>query len=69
MYALYSFVTAGLAALPRWFLWRGRKTGKYVRTFRARMGWDGLPASADGAIWVHAVSWARCWRRVRSWSG
>jgi len=27
-----------------------------VRTFRARMGWNGLPPLGRDAIWIHAVS-------------
>jgi 3-deoxy-D-manno-octulosonic-acid transferase len=59
VYVLYSALLAVgfVLALP-WFLWKGRKTGRYTRTFRERMG--GLPVSlnVDGerSIWVHAVS-------------
>jgi 3-deoxy-D-manno-octulosonic-acid transferase len=59
LYQLYSLLMAiGLVfALPV-YLWKGRATGKYLRTWRARMG--GLPpqaASPGGpAVWIHAVS-------------
>jgi 3-deoxy-D-manno-octulosonic-acid transferase len=40
------------------YLWKGRATGHYWRTFRERMG--RLPAGLDretrGCIWIHAVS-------------
>jgi len=56
VYALYTLVTAGLAILAAPFLlWKGRGTGKYVRTFRERMNGPGLSAEG-GSIWVHAVS-------------
>ena len=39
MHILYSILlTAGFALALPWFLWKGRATGKYVRTFRERMG-------------------------------
>jgi 3-deoxy-D-manno-octulosonic-acid transferase len=59
LYLLYSVLLAlgFVLALPV-FLWRGRASGKYVRTFKERMG--RLPASlnaaGDRSIWVHAVS-------------
>jgi 3-deoxy-D-manno-octulosonic-acid transferase len=57
VYALYSVVTAVLFVLAApIFLWKGRGTGKYVQTFRERMGGpSGLPP-VDASIWVHAVS-------------
>jgi 3-deoxy-D-manno-octulosonic-acid transferase len=44
-------------ALP-WFLWKGRATGKYLRTFRERMGRLPVYLNMDGdrSIWIHAVS-------------
>jgi 3-deoxy-D-manno-octulosonic-acid transferase len=44
-------------ALPH-FLWKGRRSGKYRRTFRERMGAlpPGLGPGRPGSIWVHAVS-------------
>jgi 3-deoxy-D-manno-octulosonic-acid transferase len=40
------------------YLWKGRATGHYWRTFRARMGRlpAGLAAGRDGCVWIHAVS-------------
>jgi 3-deoxy-D-manno-octulosonic-acid transferase len=59
VYILYSlFLTLGfLLALP-WFLWKGRTTGKYLRTFRERMGRLPVYLNVDGdrSIWLHAVS-------------
>ncbi len=59
MYTLYSLLlTIGaLLALP-WFLWKGRATGKYLRTFRERMGRLPVYLNVDGerSIWIHAVS-------------
>ncbi len=59
MYVAYSIALAiALVLAAPWFLWKGRRTGKYVSTFRERMG--RLPASLDPAgrpsIWIHAVS-------------
>jgi 3-deoxy-D-manno-octulosonic-acid transferase len=44
-------------AVP-FYLWKGRATGHYWRTFRARMGRlpPGLDGRRDGSIWIHAVS-------------
>jgi 3-deoxy-D-manno-octulosonic-acid transferase len=58
VYALYSLalVFALLAAAP-YYLWKGRASGKYLRTLRERMG--ALPAglgSGAPSIWIHAVS-------------
>ena len=41
-----------------WFLWKGRASGKYVRTFRERMGRQPVYLNLDGdrSIWIHAVS-------------
>lgn len=59
MYLLYSLLLAVgfVIALPV-FLWRGRATGKYFRTFRERMGRLPVFLNVDGerSIWVHAVS-------------
>ncbi len=59
MYLLYSLLLAVgfVLALPV-FLWRGRATGKYFRTFRERMGRLPVFLNVDGerSIWVHAVS-------------
>jgi len=59
LYQLYSLALAlgFVLALP-YFLWKGRSTGKYFRTFRDRMGASPYPARAAGerCVWVHAVS-------------
>ncbi len=59
MHILYSLLlTVGaLVALP-WFLWKGRSSGKYLRTFRERMGRLPVYLNVDGdrSIWIHAVS-------------
>lgn len=59
MYLIYSAALAlgFVLALP-WFLWKGRATGKYFRTFRERMGRLPVYLNVDGdrSIWVHAVS-------------
>ena len=59
MYILYSILLAVgfVLALP-WFLWKGRTTGKYMRTFRERMGRLPVYLNVDGdrSIWIHAVS-------------
>lgn len=59
MYHLYSILLAlgFVLALP-WFLWKGRTTGKYLRTFRERMGRLPVYLNVDGdrSIWIHAVS-------------
>lgn len=59
MHILYSLLlTIGaLLALP-WFLWKGRSSGKYLRTFRERMGRLPVYLNVDGdrSIWIHAVS-------------
>ena len=64
MYFLYSVLLAvGFVLAAPVYLWRGRATGKYLQTFRERMG--RLPASVlaasaraggEPSIWVHAVS-------------
>jgi 3-deoxy-D-manno-octulosonic-acid transferase len=59
VYQLYSALLAigFVLALP-WFLWKGRATGKYLRTFRERMGRLPVYLNVDGdrSIWIHAVS-------------
>jgi 3-deoxy-D-manno-octulosonic-acid transferase len=59
VYILYSILLAVgfVVALP-WFLWKGRKSGKYLRTFRERMGRLPVYLNVDGerSIWIHAVS-------------
>ena len=59
MHTLYSILlTVGfILALP-WFLWKGRSTGKYLRTFRERLGRLPVYLNVDGdrSIWIHAVS-------------
>jgi 3-deoxy-D-manno-octulosonic-acid transferase len=59
VYLVYSLIlaVAFAFALP-WFLWKGRSTGKYLRTFRERMGRLPVYLNVDGerSIWVHAVS-------------
>jgi 3-deoxy-D-manno-octulosonic-acid transferase len=59
VYFIYSAVLAvGFVLTLPWFLWKGRATGKYFRTFRERMG--RLPVylniDSDRSIWIHAVS-------------
>jgi 3-deoxy-D-manno-octulosonic-acid transferase len=59
LYLLYDVLLAiGFALSLPFFLWKGRATGKYVRTFRER--WNGPPKALnpEGArsIWIHAVS-------------
>jgi 3-deoxy-D-manno-octulosonic-acid transferase len=64
LYFLYSVLLAvGFVLAAPVYLWRGRATGKYLETFRERMG--RLPASVlaasaraagEPSIWVHAVS-------------
>jgi len=56
---LYSLIlTAGFVLALPWFLWKGRSTGKYLRTFRERMGRLPVYINVDGdrSIWIHAVS-------------
>jgi 3-deoxy-D-manno-octulosonic-acid transferase len=59
VYFVYSLglALAFFVALP-WFLWKGRATGKYLRTFRERMGRLPVYLNVDGdrSIWIHAVS-------------
>jgi 3-deoxy-D-manno-octulosonic-acid transferase len=58
VYALYSLalVFALLAAAP-YYLWKGRGSGKYLRTLGERL--SGPPpslANGEPSIWIHAVS-------------
>jgi 3-deoxy-D-manno-octulosonic-acid transferase len=47
---------AFLVAAP-FYLWKGRRTGKYLRTFRERLGrLPPLERGGERSIWVHAVS-------------
>jgi 3-deoxy-D-manno-octulosonic-acid transferase len=59
LYFSYSVVTGVLflLALP-YFFWKGRATGKYLRTFSERMGRLPVYLNVDGerSIWIHAVS-------------
>jgi 3-deoxy-D-manno-octulosonic-acid transferase len=52
------FLTLGFVLALPWFLWKGRSTGKYLRTFRERMGRLPVYLNVDGdrSIWIHAVS-------------
>ena len=59
MHTLYSVVLAcGFVLGLPWFLWKGRSSGKYLRTFRERMGRLPVYLNLDGdrSIWIHAVS-------------
>jgi 3-deoxy-D-manno-octulosonic-acid transferase len=59
VYIIYSvLLSIGFVVALPWFLWKGRSSGKYLRTFRERMG--RLPVylnvDADPSVWIHAVS-------------
>ena len=59
MYLIYSLLIAvGFTLALPVYLWKGRSTGKYLRTFRARLGHlpPELPRTGGPAIWIHAVS-------------
>ena len=59
MYLIYSVGLGILLALAApAYAWKGRRSGKYFRTFRARMGHLPAEIRADrpGAVWIHAVS-------------
>ena len=59
MHLLYSVALAlGFVIGLPWFLWKGRGSGKYLRTFRERMGRLPVYLNLDGdrSIWIHAVS-------------
>jgi len=58
LYLLYNVLLAVAFALSiPFYLWKGRGTGKYLKSFRERFG--RLPSSVRGAapsVWIHAVS-------------
>jgi 3-deoxy-D-manno-octulosonic-acid transferase len=58
LYLLYTaLISVGFVLAVPFYLWKGRATGKYLATFRERMGQ--LPAGiacAGPSIWIHAVS-------------
>ena len=58
MYALYSLaLVLGLLAAAPYYLWKGRGSGKYLRTLRERLGGPPLAlASGEPSIWIDAVS-------------
>jgi 3-deoxy-D-manno-octulosonic-acid transferase len=59
LHILYSLLlTVGFVLALPWFLWKGRATGKYLRTFRERMGRLPVYLNVDGdrSVWIHAVS-------------
>lgn len=59
MHLLYTLLlTVGFVLAMPWFLWKGRGSGKYLRTFRERMGRLPVYLNVDGdrSIWIHAVS-------------
>jgi 3-deoxy-D-manno-octulosonic-acid transferase len=59
LYFAYSVLlaVAFVLALP-FYLWKQRRTGKYARSFRERMGRlpPGIVPGARPSVWVHAVS-------------
>jgi len=59
LYLAYSVLLAigFVLALP-YYLWKGRATGKYLASFRERMGRFPAPLNPGGrpSIWIHAVS-------------
>jgi 3-deoxy-D-manno-octulosonic-acid transferase len=59
LYIVYSVLLAigFVLALP-FYLWKARSTGKYLASFRERMGRFPAPLNASGtpSIWIHAVS-------------
>ena len=58
VYLLYSVLLAfAFVASAPFYLWKGRGTGKYLRTFADRMGRGHGEAKGSGpSIWIHAVS-------------
>jgi 3-deoxy-D-manno-octulosonic-acid transferase len=59
VHLLYTLLlTVGFVLSFPWFLWKGRGSGKYLRTFRERMGRLPVYLNVDGdrSIWIHAVS-------------
>jgi 3-deoxy-D-manno-octulosonic-acid transferase len=58
LYLLYTaLVSIGFVLAVPFYLWKGRATGKYLATFRERMGRlpEGI-VSEGPSIWIHAVS-------------
>jgi 3-deoxy-D-manno-octulosonic-acid transferase len=59
LYLAYSLLLAAafVVALP-FYLWKGRGTGKYLPSFRERMGGPPPSLARDDApsVWIHAVS-------------
>lgn len=58
MYFLYSLLLAvAFVFSAPFYLWKGRGTGKYLRTLADRMGRQPEGISGEGrSIWIHAVS-------------
>jgi 3-deoxy-D-manno-octulosonic-acid transferase len=59
VHVLYTLVLAvGFVIGLPYYLWKGRASGKYLRTFRERMGRLPVYLNLDGdrSIWIHAVS-------------
>jgi 3-deoxy-D-manno-octulosonic-acid transferase len=59
VHVLYTLVLAvGFVIGLPFYLWKGRASGKYLRTFRERMGRLPVYLNVDGdrSIWIHAVS-------------
>lgn len=58
MYLIYSvLLTIGFALSLPFYLWKGRGSGRYFRTFLERMKGPGDSLKADGrSFWIHAVS-------------
>ena len=61
MHLLYSLLSAAaMAALAPYFLFRGLRQGKYLRSLRQRFGYVPESVRCEGsgapAIWIHAVS-------------
>jgi 3-deoxy-D-manno-octulosonic-acid transferase len=58
LYLLYTaLISVGFVLAVPFYLWKGRASGKYLATFRERMGRlpEGI-ASSGPSIWIHAVS-------------
>jgi 3-deoxy-D-manno-octulosonic-acid transferase len=58
LYLLYTaLISIGFVLAVPFYLWKGRATGKYLATFRERMGRlpEGIVAEGP-SIWIHAVS-------------
>jgi len=59
LYIVYSvLLTIGFVIALPFYLWKGRSTGKYLASFRERMGRFPAPLNTSGtpSIWIHAVS-------------